>query len=775
MNKTTQINLKLSSAVHILSDSKNKKILVGLVLAFFTVWSFPALLYNASYGLDPSWVIAIHMAKIQHLAWGTDLIFTYGPLGYLLYPININHDVWSQTVSYTIISHTLFFLVLFIFVIKTKSAFRNAILFGLLSVILVKLGHEYLPLFGLLLSFYLYLQYSVRKIILIPMVFSAAFLMYTKLDLGTGSLFILIILLGILLIKNRWKEAIACCSIYVGSLILLWVSITNSLINFKDYFMSSLLIVTGYSSALSTNESPIFFLYMAMFAWGLYCWWIYDSIKHRQNLKIILLSSPILFLFFRLGFVRDIGHPMYFLMMWSAIFLTFVSVASGGKRQKFLIFSSISLVIIFALSSVAYWSNLGNGPFEMTKAINNTENAFYKLYSPEYLTSIPDYAQYLVNDQSFTSVRNGEKNQIKNYYGISQNALTIIGNQTVDVIEFDQSIPYAYDLNWHPKPVLQSFNAYNADLDNVDAAFLQKSNSPKFILYKNTSIDGRFALFDEPSTIRAILCNYQVKGTVSDFLLLQRNENICLDEKIISEKTIKFGEEITIPPVQDGYLFAKIYMSPNILGKISDVLYKTPPVYVHINNEENKYRFIYKTAANGILLSGSERLQTTLGLFNDSIENIKFTTDENYYSNEIKIEFLQVHVNETLISSKNKFIIDNPIDMVLQLYNYRPDLQKAFPDAKDGDLKGLLEWTLTDGVKDYQRFYLVKPVLDLLQTYYNRSDLQKAFPEVRDQHNIENLLKWARDYGIREDPKLHSEAGFLSNVTTITNQNNTTP
>src|SRR5690349_5730933 len=37
----------------------------------------------AQEGLDASWVQALHVAVEQRLAFGTDIVFTYGPLGFV--------------------------------------------------------------------------------------------------------------------------------------------------------------------------------------------------------------------------------------------------------------------------------------------------------------------------------------------------------------------------------------------------------------------------------------------------------------------------------------------------------------------------------------------------------------------------------------------------------------------------------------------------------------------------------------------------------------------
>ena len=42
--------------------------------------------------------------------------------------------------------------------------------------------------------------------------------------------------------------------------------------------------------------------------------------------------------------------------------------------------------------------------------------------------------------------------------------------------------------------------------------------------------------------------------------------------------------------------------------------------------------------------------------------------------------------------------IDYPVIKLLQIYKSRIDLQKAFPEVMDGNIKRLLEWVLKSGL-----------------------------------------------------------------------------
>src|SRR6266849_439512 len=76
---------------------------VGALLAlvattYLVVAPFPSSYYAIRPGLDCSWVWAINWVADSQFRFGRDVAFTYGPLGYLLYPANIGHHVLASIV-----------------------------------------------------------------------------------------------------------------------------------------------------------------------------------------------------------------------------------------------------------------------------------------------------------------------------------------------------------------------------------------------------------------------------------------------------------------------------------------------------------------------------------------------------------------------------------------------------------------------------------------------------------------------------------------------------
>jgi len=98
---------------------------------------------------------------------------------------------------------------------------------------------------------------------------------------------------------------------------------------------------------------------------------------------------------------------------------------------------------------------------------------------------------------------------------------------------------------------------------------------------------------------------------------------------------------------------------------------------------------------------------------------------------------------------------ENPYDVMLEIYNSRGDIRKAYPGAADGSYAGLVHWSQKWGANEHLKLQMQKPMLDLLHIYYNDKNLQKQFPEVDQHHDLQNLVTWAVTEGKNDYGKIH--------------------
>jgi hypothetical protein len=629
MTLRSKITLKTSQLLY------NKKLIVSIIIIFASIWSFPFLITELINVPDNWWVIGLHLIKTKDLVWGTDIVWTYGPLGYLLFPINVDNELWKHTFFYGIISHSLFFLIAFFFVLKTNHPIRNAIVFGFFSIFFMWIDFYYFHWIGILLGFYLYLEYVKNKFLLIPLAFSVAFLTFTKFDLGIGSTSILVLSCIYLALRGRIKE-----SIYL----------------------------------------PFFILIMSIPTLVLYIFWVFNKNQNnRKHLKFLFISPITIFFFFKEGYMRfDLPHVMIFFLL-AATFFLILTMIKNGKTNKILLYFTYGMIIVYSFSSLFLFSELLVYPTIQDPTVSETLIEATKTlgfaYSASNLPYVPLQLEYLVNDEQLELNKDEQKQNLKNSFSplsqstreLSQSTLKLLGNHTVDVIPFDIALVHANGLNYQPRPLMATVG-YTQSTDRMNAKHFTSASSPDYILYEKKALDYHYPLFDEPSTFRTLLCYYNPVHHDGERIVLEKNDkNICLGEEIISAETVNFEELVAVPISTEGYLFAKINIQQNLLGKIFDFLYKQPQVFIQIN-EENVYRFITSTAQNGILLNYNLESKDDCTLI-DRVNSFLITTEyhdlygikfhtldtgpinlidpQSLFEEEIKIEFLEMKINKT--------------------------------------------------------------------------------------------------------------------------------
>jgi hypothetical protein len=244
------------------------------------------------------------------------------------------------------------------------------------------------------------------------------------------------------------------------------------------------------------------------------------------------------------------------------------------------------------------------------------------------------------------------KSKMRNAYPLSDETLNYIGNKPMDIMPWEISLPFAYNLRWSPRPVFQCYSAYTDRLDMLNSQYFESINAPDFLLYALGAIDRRYPLFDEPATFRTILRNYKPVFIDGRFIVLKKTDaRYPLSSKTIAVFDTELGKSISVPKTKGGYLYAKIYMEYNLLGKIANLVYKSPNVYIGLITVDGNrflYRFIFSTARNGIFLSQyvsnvEDLFNVWNGRLNSNLDKIVIGTGCQYFYNKrISVEFFEV-------------------------------------------------------------------------------------------------------------------------------------
>jgi hypothetical protein len=193
------------------------------------------------------------------------------------------------------------------------------------------------------------------------------------------------------------------------------------------------------------------------------------------------------------------------------------------------------------------------------------------------------------------------------------------------------------DLNYHPRPLIQSYSAYDAYLDELNYRKYLSGDGPAYILFTYNSIDVRYPLFDETRTKLAMLANYEVVDRSWDYLLLKR-----LDQpgSLRTEKTQsgsgRLGEPIALPRTP-GLQVLKPTIEYSLLGKLRRLLYQPPKLFVTLtlgDGQTKVYRAVTTIVNGGVVVNKyvetneqADLFISSNGVSNRNVSSVTFHTD----------------------------------------------------------------------------------------------------------------------------------------------------
>ena len=626
---------------------------VVLFCSFLVAWllTFPAPLWVVTSGLDPSWILALHLAVAKGFVFGENVLFSYGPLGYLFFPLYINYSLWTSSVIFRNIVHTGFYATLAVFALRSNNRLFNGLVLafsGVLIEIYLSPATYVLPALILLL---LILSIDCERYwYVVPLSAIAAITFYMKTDIGLITLATVLLAIFWVALKHQLRIASVAFAAYVIAFLCVGYQLMHSNEAFSLFLIGSSQLALGFGPAMSI-DGPLWELVVGLVAIAGLVLYALCQLRSKK-LAPVLVSLGFLFITFKEGFVRHDVHVLAFFGGWALFFALSLTTRRGFNYKNVLLrtesraLKSFLMVIMLML--------LLSGSISGAISLRTV----YSPYSPNL--SYPPLTIYqLANPKIAEDEFSRSVEMLRLHYNLSNETLAMISNHTVDVFQRDVAVAYVYDLQWDPRPIFQSYSAYTSYLDELNAHHLNSSSAPDYVLYAFGTIDNRYPLFDEPATFRDLLCNYLLKAVDNlgpePVYILRKAPNRCGGQVTISRFEVNFNESVAIP-FRPGYVFADVIIEHNGWGELRDIIYKNPPVYIKLDFSDGSsqtYRFVPELGKDGIFLSATPNYRLFDNRIAPFLINMSFLTpNENYYKSKIGIEFFMVPV-ESLRSLEN--------------------------------------------------------------------------------------------------------------------------
>ncbi len=550
------------------SLSRLKNVLYPLAFSKITWWIAFAFLLIPSVefrnriadDIDSSYIFLQNYLVHTPYLFGKDVVFTYGPLGFLILHLNYHHNlIWAIVFS------------LFLW---------GLVIGGLWFYLTHYPQHEAFPLAFVLLAwaltnniYYVFLFFFTAQALLFPktaryvsfclLLLYAVVMVFVKLDIGISTLLIcMVILLAYILQKE--------VSPFQGILLIAVVPILFALSYWMynpswgdlwTYVKSGLDLSGEYAAVLSAGEAPIAFRIGIGFLmlWLLMTGWLFFR-RQLQTGFLFLLGSIQLWFSFKHGFIRqDFSHWIMYFEKIPVLCGTTSLFVSTQKLKRWVV--GVGLVMI----GVMVWFQVANG---------NGRRFLTNLYD--------DHTVIFRLSEAVSLLRSSPVTEIPPMPSALRSE---IGNRSVTIFPWALSRVFSDRLNYVPMFVPQSYQAYTAFLDRQTATHLEAGGTvPEFVLFDWMRIDDRHPFLDVPYTWLTFYKWYDARRCERQLYLVRRATPRFQDIQTI-EKTIgRFGDWVDLPKEQRKVTI-QCNLKKSLTGRLVNAAYRLPPVMMEVAME----------------------------------------------------------------------------------------------------------------------------------------------------------------------------------------------
>jgi hypothetical protein len=562
----------------------------------------PSALGGVGSWLDSSWQVGLSLSQRLNLPMGSRLFFPYGPYGYLTVTTPFFLKQWLEAVAAGAVIHVTLIALVCLLLARWRAgpavwvAVTIAVVIGLPSFSGPDTEGQ---LVAILLAFFavelVEQRVSVAAAALCGAMLALLLLMKaTAVPLVAG---VLVISLAALIFRRRLRAGITLVGAFAVCAAVLWFAAGLGIGDVSHYLHAALEFGSGYSGAMYFGGltpgivlGGAVIVVLGLLGIGL-------LVRRRRGEGLwMLLAATALFPLFKDSFVRDgpVRDAIYYGVVAVLAGLSLAVVApmlrSWLSRRQAL--AAGLLLACFLLGACWRATDLSG----VTGA-------------GERLASYGNVFRALLQSDTRHSLQAAPLQSAQAYYAATISALPPFPpGATVDVMPWDVGLIYEESrLQWDPRPVLQSYQAYTPWLDQFDADFLRGVTAPDYIIYSYLTVDDRYAAFDEPATFRALLESYRVVATIgSSVAILQRVPRAPPPAESPDGTTCAaLGTAITIPQHQGARTYAHVDLSRSLLGRVLDTLAKAPEARITLSTAagSSDHRLVAAVATDGLYVS----------------------------------------------------------------------------------------------------------------------------------------------------------------------------
>lgn len=584
-------------------------------------------------GLDPSWELAMNVAVDQHMSFGKDIMFTYGPYASIstrmYHPATDRRMVWGSLLFAVSYGTALLFLArgrkryLVVVLLLFLATFGSSLLllstypFLFLVCILAKINGDAPAAVASLRWWQAVAMVVMLTAMGMLLLVKGGFLLPVGVSLALPFIY--------LLYRARFWQAFFLISIPIAAAAAFWAIAGQSLANLPAFLRGISLLTSGYTEAMSAVMEvylPKAATYGSFFAASaLICLSVTLSAKLKAAPKWMLGCACVVLLLviFKLGFIRP-DYSGHLPLAFSSV-AVMILIISFHYVDRYLI---VSLCIVFAFIAVDYirldpvlgreveakfgYGTASGGKRRIEIAAFCSERAIGSLSRTAFQNLRNTYGGAWEGLRSRLSRSNTLQDQFeRSLAGIEREHPLAPLPGTADIYSYEQSLLFASKDRWDPRPIFQSYSAYTPALARMNEQHLRGADAPDWVWFKLQNIDGRLPPLEDGVSWPALFDNYRFVSYDGQFVLLRKAQYLQAASKYdeVDTQTCKTGATVSLPNTNEP-LFAEVQMKPTLAGRVLIALFKPPELQIVLGLKDGgsrHYRVISNMMTTGFFVS----------------------------------------------------------------------------------------------------------------------------------------------------------------------------
>lgn len=542
------------------------KFISGISLAGIFILYVPNIAYKLQYiNLDDSWRYFLNVASPRGYVFGKDIIFTYGPLGYLCYMMNLPENkpfFWAGVTIWTIVTVGFIYLLIKLFKANVEgrlSTFSLVVSFIVAFASYKVIERDNFLLYMLILSVLVYdtemdkerpkpLGIFIISNMLLTIMFFAKFSTFSS-----GFVFIVLYTAYKWIFTRNWRGIFLAAPAFVTmplGYLIYNPSISDLLAYVRGFINHSNDWMESWQYDVTAEGVELVALVVIMTLYVVLM--VLSIIRDYKSAGVVVALSASMFFVYKYATTRH-GLPCgiwLFGMMYSIVPL----VIGRGNKQSEIDKKKFGIPVV--LFSCVFVTGLLEA-----NVMHNTGEQFVstlqaKAHNWTHLSEI------------------GIEDTVQEYvWNIPESVLNTIGNSTVCVYPYKVALDAAYptlNMVFYPTATNGAGSEWS---DRLVADWYASDKGAEYLIMDDETVDNHIKFLENPLTWEAIESNYTIIGRIETHCILKKNDTITAYEKplkLIKDETVAVNGDVIVP---DGADYVKIYTDYSLLGKIKKFFY----------------------------------------------------------------------------------------------------------------------------------------------------------------------------------------------------------